>query len=224
MTTPAAAPPLTAMLAGASGLVGKELLALLCASAHYSAVHSLVRRASGRALPKLTEHVIDFEALPELPACDDVYIALGTTIKQAGSQAAFRRVDHDYVVNVARAALARGARRLGLVSAVGADPASRIFYNRVKGETQADVAALGYDSVVIVQPSLLLGDRAALGQPTRAGEVWASHLLAPIARLIPASFRPVSAADVARSLVEQMLDAPRGTVVVTSRDIHAARQ
>jgi uncharacterized protein YbjT (DUF2867 family) len=216
--------PLTALLAGATGLVGKELLGLLCASPHYEAVHSLVRRASGRVLPKLTEHVIDFEALPELPACDDVYIALGTTIKVAGSEQAFRRVDHDYVVSVARAARARGARRLALVSAVGADASSRIFYNRVKGETQADVVALGYDSVVIAQPSLLTGDREALGQPARAGEVWVSRLLGPIAGLIPASFRPVSAADVARSLLERTLVAPRGTSIVASRDMHASRQ
>jgi uncharacterized protein YbjT (DUF2867 family) len=218
----APAPPLTAMLAGASGLVGSELLKLLCASPDYGSVHSLVRRSSGRALPKLREHLVDFEDLPALPPCDDVYVALGTTIKVAGSKAAFRQVDHDFVVSVARAARAGGARRLALVSAVGADPRSVIFYNRVKGETQTDVLALGYDSVVIAQPSLLLGDRQALGQPSRAGEAWGSRLLAPLGALIPAPFRPVSAAAVARSLVERTLTAPAGTSIITSSELHAS--
>jgi uncharacterized protein YbjT (DUF2867 family) len=216
--------PLTALLAGASGLVGRELLRLLSAHEGYGTVRALVRRPLGLALPKLSEHVVDFEALDDVPSSDDVYIALGTTIKVAGSEAAFRRVDHDYVLAVAEAARARGARRLGLVSAVGADASSRIFYNRVKGEVETAVARLGYDSVVIAQPSLLLGDRAELGQPARTGEVWASRLLAPVARLIPASFRPVAAADVARSLVFRVLTAPRGTSVIASRDMHVAHR
>lgn len=93
--------------------------------------------------------------------------SLGTTIKIAWSEAAFRRVDFDFVVNIARAARTAGATRLAVVSAVGADPTSRIFYNRVKGEMQVAVMQLGYESVVIAEPSLLLGDRAALGQVGR---------------------------------------------------------
>src|SRR5258706_1487320 len=168
-----------ALLAGATGLVGRELAAQLGASAAYAAVHSLVRRpwADATRHPKLTEHVVSFEALPALPPCDDLYIALGTTIKVAGSEAAFRRVDYDYVVGTARAGHAAGAKRLGVVSALGADAASRVFYNRVKGEMQDTLMTLGYESVVIAQPSLLVGDRETLGQPTRAGEVWARRVL-----------------------------------------------
>ena len=111
MTTPVSAPPLTALLAGASGLVGKELLALLCASPHYSAVHSLVRRASGRALPKLTEHVIDFEALPELPACDDVWRHdWNRTIVRDGAMLIARYQSDDDVVCSAKARGAFGDR------------------------------------------------------------------------------------------------------------------
>lgn len=189
------------LLVGASGLVGRELLALVCRSDRYRQVHSLVRRPSGAALDRVREHVVDFDALPELPRVDDVLIALGTTIAVAGSEAAFRRVDHDYVVATARAGRAAGAARLGLVSALGADVTSRVFYNRVKGEAERDVAALGYESVTIAQPSLLLGDREALGQPARRGEAWAQRLLGPISAVLPASFRPVRASDVAAALL-----------------------
>ena len=212
----------TAVLAGASGLVGRELAQLLSESPAYGAVHSLVRRATvDVAKPaKLIEHIVSFEQLPALPPCDDVYIALGTTIKAAGSQEAFRRVDHDYVVAVARAGRAAGAQRLAVVSALGADAKSRVFYNRVKGEMQQAVATLGYASVIIVQPSLLVGDREALGQPTRVAEVWARRLLSPVSALIPLGFRPVLARDVARSLISATLVAAPDTSVIPSRDLH----
>jgi uncharacterized protein YbjT (DUF2867 family) len=211
-----------ALLAGASGLVGRQLLGLLSQSPRYRAVHSLVRRATPALAQngKLHELVVGFDALPTLPHCDDVYIALGTTIKVAGSEAAFRRVDYDYVLGVAEAGRAAGATRLGVVSALGADATSRVFYNRVKGEMEQSVLALGYESVVIARPSLLLGDREALGQPTRAGEVWASRLLGPVSGLIPSSFRPVSAHDVAATLLARVLEGARGNHFVASRELH----
>jgi uncharacterized protein YbjT (DUF2867 family) len=151
-----------------------------------------------------------------LPAVDDVYIALGTTIKVAGSQAAFRAVDFDAVVNTARAARAAGASRLAIVSALGADAKSAVFYNRVKGEMQATVSQLGYESVVFAQPSLLVGDRAALGQPTRPGEVWATRLLRPFMGLVPASVRPIEAHTVAQALLHATLEAAPGVRVLSS--------
>jgi uncharacterized protein YbjT (DUF2867 family) len=210
-----------ALLAGASGLVGRELLQLLLASSEYELVHSLLRRAgAGASSAKLRELVVSFDDLPALPACDDVFIALGTTIKVAGSEAAFRRVDYDYVVGVATAGRKAGATRLGIVSALGADAQSRVFYNRVKGEMERAVTGLGYESVVIAQPSLLMGDREALGQPTRAGEVWARRLLGPVTGLIPASFRPVNARSVAAALLAATSRGAPGTTVVPSRDMH----
>jgi uncharacterized protein YbjT (DUF2867 family) len=211
--------PRSALLAGASGLVGRELLRLLTESPRYDPIHSLVRRSTSAPPLKVQEHVVDFEQLPALPQVDDVLIALGTTIAIAGSESAFRRVDHDYVVAVARAGRAAGARRLGVVSALGADANSRIFYNRVKGEAERDLAALGYESVTIVQPSLLLGDRESLGQPARAGEVWARRLLAPISGLLPAGFRPVRASDVAAALLVAVEAGAPGVVKLTSREL-----
>lgn len=214
---------MSALLAGATGLVGRELAEQLSASAEYDTVHVLLRRAVPEltSRPKLAAHVVSFDALPALPAVRDVYIALGTTIKVAGSEQAFRRVDHHYVLAVARAARLAGATRLGVVSALGADATSRVFYNRVKGEMQLAVTELGYESVVIAQPSLLMGDREALGQPTRGGEVWGRRLLGPISGLIPAGVRPVRASAVAAALIRGVLAAAPGVSFVDNRSMHA---
>ena len=208
----------TALLAGATGLIGQALLPMLQASPSYAHTHALVRRTLVGVVAdaRITFHVVDFAQLPELPPIDDCFIALGTTIKVAGSQAAFRQVDFDFVVNTARAARAAGATRLAVTSALGADAHSSFFYTRVKGEMQAAVGALGFESVVIAQPSLLLGDRAAIGQPVRSTEVWAARLLAPAKWLVPRSVRPIEVSKVATALLAATLDAAPGVRVLSS--------
>ncbi len=207
-------PSRVALIAGSTGLIGRALLPLLLASPRYAEVQALLRRKVPdlRDQPKLKPQVVDFQALPALPPVDDVFIALGTTIKVAGSQAAFRQVDFDAVVNTARAARAAGATRLAVVSALGADVHSRVFYSRVKGEMQAAISALGYASVVIVQPSMLLGDRASLGQPVRSGEVWAGRLLS----WLPKSVRPIAASQVAEAMLRTLASAPTGITLLPS--------
>jgi uncharacterized protein YbjT (DUF2867 family) len=210
-----------ALLAGASGLVGRSLLSLLLESPRYRRVHALLRR-SVPDLPvhaKLTTAVVDFASLPFLPPVDDVFIALGTTIKVAGSQEAFRRVDFDAVLDTARAGRAAGAKRLLVVSALGADAGSPVFYNRVKGEMQQAVVALGYDSVVIAQPSLLIGNRTALGQPTRSAEELARRLLRPVLGWVPARVRPIRAEDVARAMLRAALEATPGLRILGSAEM-----
>jgi uncharacterized protein YbjT (DUF2867 family) len=205
-------------LAGATGLVGRAILEGLLADESVAAVHALVRREPGIIHPKLTAHVVDFTALPPLPPLDEVYLALGTTIKAAGSQMAFRAVDFDANLSVARAALAAGGRRCGLVSAMGADAKSRVFYNRVKGELEEALARLPFDGLVIARPSLLVGDREALGQPARPAErvvTAVSRLLGP---LVPANYRPIGAADVARALLSRV-PAAQGRVVLLSAEM-----
>jgi uncharacterized protein YbjT (DUF2867 family) len=217
----------TALLAGATGLVGGALLPMLLAGQQYRGVHVLLRRAAPdiKANAKLEVHQVDFARLPaEFPTVDDVFIALGTTIKVAGSEAAFRQVDFDFVVNTARAAKAAGATRLAVVSALGADAKSRVFYNRIKGEMQAAIEQLGYESVVIAQPSLLLGDRAALGQPARSGEVWAARLLGPLAWMVPKALQPIPASAVASALLAAILDAKPGLRVLKSGAMQARSQ
>ena len=210
----------SALLAGTTGLIGRALLPLLLESPHYACVHALLRRrVQGLpAHPKLRVHAVDFERLPALalPAVDDVFIALGTTIKVAGSEAAFRRVDFDAVLNTARVGRAAGARRLIVVSALGADATSRVLYNRVKGDMQSAVAALGYETVVFAQPSLLVGHRAALGQPARAGEEWALRIMRPVLGWVPRSVRPIDASDVARAMLRAALDAEPGVSILRS--------
>jgi uncharacterized protein YbjT (DUF2867 family) len=188
------------IIAGATGLVGREILRGLLADQSVLGVHSLGRRPLAIQHARLTAHIVDFTALPSLPAADEVYLALGTTIKVAGSQAAFRAVDYDANLAVARAALAAGARRAGLVSAMGADPESRVFYSRVKGELEAALTQMSFERLVIARPSLLVGDREALGQPLRRGEEWGSALGKALGFLLPSNYKPIDAATVARAL------------------------
>ena len=217
--------PRSALLVGATGLVGRELLPLLLDNGRYTRVQGLVRPSSVliKPHPKLTLRSVNFAHLPnDLDKVDDAYIALGTTIKVAGSNAAFREVDFDYVLATARAAKAAGAHRIAVVSALGADPTSRVFYNRVKGEMEAAVGGLGFDSVVFAQPSLLLGDRASLGQAPRSGEVWATRLLGPVMGLVPKGVRPIQARAVAQAMVEAALTGARGVRVLGSADMQTA--
>lgn len=202
--TPSPRPSRTALVAGATGLVGREILQGLLADDSVAAVHALARRPLGIQHPKLTAHVVDFAALPALPPVDEAFLALGTTIKVAGSQSAFRAVDFDANLAVAKAARAAGAKRLGLVSAMGADARSPMFYNRVKGELEDALAQLGYETVVIARPSFLAGDRESLGQPVRGGEklaLRASRWLRPV---IPANLRAIAAKDVAAALLREV--------------------
>lgn len=205
------------LIAGGTGLVGRELLSQLLAASQVAAVHVLLRRpAPLPADARLHALQVDFDALPALPAVDGVFIALGTTIKAAGSQAAFRRVDFDAVLNTARAGRAAGASRLAVISALGADARSKVFYNRVKGEMQDAIVQLGYRSVVIAQPSLLMGDRAALGQPSRAGEEWATRLLKPLLRAVPRGVRPIEAQVVARAVIAALRNGRDGVQFLPS--------
>lgn len=199
-TTVFAGPARRVLIAGASGLVGSYLLQGLLDDPAVQVVHALGRRDLAVRHPKLHGHVVDFGALPPLPACDEVYLALGTTIRQAGSQPAFRAVDFDANLAVARAALAAGARRVGLVSAMGADAGSRIFYNRVKGELEDALAALAPATLVIARPSFLVGDRAALGQPVRPGEALGIWTSSAARVLLPRNYRPIAASRVADAL------------------------
>jgi uncharacterized protein YbjT (DUF2867 family) len=194
----------TVLIAGATGLVGREILAGLLADPSVVSVHSLGRRKPLVEHSKLTSHVVDVASLPALPAADEVYLALVTTIKVAGSQGAFRAVDYDANLAVAKAALAAGVKQVGLVSAMGADPHSGIFYSRVKGQLEDALAAMPFIGLVIARPSMLVGNREELGQPVRRGEVVASVVGKIGGFLIPANYKPIDASAVARALLSQV--------------------
>lgn len=213
-------------VAGGTGLVGRALLMRLATDKRVGPITALLRRA-GAGLPAgCTGQVVDFATLGQpgsaaLPPTDWAICCLGTTIKVAGSQAAFRAVDHDAVLAFARAAKSAGASRLGVVSALGADPASKVFYNRVKGETEQALTALGFRHLVIARPSLLLGERATLGQPGRPGERLAQALMPVVGPLIPRKWRPIAADAVAAALLAALAAAQRGTTVLESDALQA---
>ena len=207
-----------ALVAGATGLVGQFIVQGLLADSGVSSVIALQRKPAHLQHPKLTTLAVDFASLPRLAALDEVYLALGTTIKAAGSQDAFRAVDFDANLAVARAAVQAGARCCGLVSAMGADRGSKVFYNRVKGDLEEALGALSFKGVVIARPSLLVGDRQALAQPTRIGEKlgqWVGLLLGPV---IPRNYRPILADDVAQALLARV-PAAAGRIVLTSGEM-----
>ncbi|HEX7804096.1 MAG TPA: nucleoside-diphosphate sugar epimerase [Pseudoxanthomonas sp.] len=203
------------VLAGASGLVGGLILQALLTDDTVSEVHALGRRALAVEHPKLQAHIVDFSRLPVLSDADEVYLALGTTIKVAGSQAAFRAVDLDANLAVAKAAVAVGALRVGLVSAAAANARSSLFYNRVKGELEDALKAMDLTTLVIAQPSLLLDKRDGLQQPRRIGEIISIPVAKLLAPVLPGTYRPVHARAVARSLVRTVPTAS-GLVVLAS--------
>jgi uncharacterized protein YbjT (DUF2867 family) len=212
----------TALIAGATGLVGRQCLARLLDEPAYGRVIALVRRPLPHTDAKLEQQVIDFDRLgleeTSFPAADDVFCCLGTTMKTAGSEAAFRRVDFVYVVSLASQALGRGAKQFLLVSSIGANAKSAVFYSRVKGETEAAVAALSFEGRQIFRPSILLGERAERRRGERAGIVMmkgvAFAMLGPLRK-----YRPIAAATVARAMVRVALQAPRGVNIYESDTI-----
>lgn len=210
----------TVLIAG-TGLVGQELLKGLLTDESVVQVHCLGRRAPDLSHPKLHAYVVDFRNLPRLPKADELYLALGTTIKVAGSQVAFRAVDYEANLAVTIAAMATGCRRIGLVSAMGADPKSKVFYNRIKGELESVLSRTPFESLVIARPSLLVGDRAALGQPVRRGEQWGFKIGKWLSFLIPANYQPIAAADVAKSLLREVPSA-RCKVVLLSAQMNSS--
>jgi uncharacterized protein YbjT (DUF2867 family) len=203
------------LIAGATGLVGRHALALAQQDARVTRIVAPTRRPLPPH-PKLQNPQVDFDALPADAAwwaVDAAVCALGTTIRDAGSQAAFRRVDVDYVVAVAAHARAAGARAFALNSSLGADPAARSFYLRCKGEAEAAVVALGYPSLTVVRPSLIGGQRDRRRPLEHLGVV-AIGALAPI---VPGRWRVVPAERIARRLLDAALIAQPGPADTPSR-------
>ena len=196
----------TALVIGATGLVGRELVQQLLQDDRFDKVIVFVRRTTGISQPKLQEHLIDFDA-PEswqhLVKGDVLFSALGTTIKQAGSQTAQYKIDYTYQYNFAKAAALNGVSTYVLISSAGANAASRIFYSRMKGELEEAVKMLAIPHIHIIQPGLLTGDR----QEFRLGEKIAEPIVAAITVLPPLrKYRPIHARTVARAMINAAFD------------------
>ena len=214
----------TALVLGATGLVGGHLLAALAADDRWGRVVTLGRRPMATAGATHEDHVVDFDRLDEqagLFTCDDLFCALGTTIKQAGSPEAFRRVDVEIPFEAAQLAHSGGAGQVLLVSSMGADPDSRLLYPRSKGDVERAVGEVGFGAVQIFRPSLLAGDR----DEVRWGERIALAVARPLSPVLVGPLRilrPTEAQDVARAMVEIAARRPSGVHVYEPEAIREA--
>lgn len=212
----------TLMLVGTTGLVGGAVLRQAQADARVTRIVAPTRRKLPPH-PKLENPLVDFEHLPADAAwwaVDGVICTLGTTIRKAGSQEAFRRVDQDYPLAVAKLARQSGARAFALNSATGADPRSRFFYNRVKGEVEAAIRGVGFPSLTIVRPALIGGDRDEF----RLAEFVAMRLLRLAEPLLPRRYRVVPHERIATALLEAAITAPSGEHLFESEAIDTSRR
>jgi uncharacterized protein YbjT (DUF2867 family) len=196
-----------ALVAGATGAVGREVVSQLLEDPDVALVQVVARRATGRQHPRLVEFVTDFDDLedfsrrhPQLLSVDAVFCCLGTTMRAAGSREAFEKVDYHYVLKLAELASARRVPRFLMISAVGADPKALAYYSRVKGRAERAVAQLSFTSLHILRPSLLMGPRDE-HRPGEAAAQTLAPLLAPFLRGPLAKYRPVQTRDVAAEMI-----------------------
>lgn len=205
------------ILLGATGLVGRHVLELALADTRISVVIAPTRR-SIPAHPGLLAPLVDFEQLPgDAPwwHADAMICALGTTMKKAGSRETFRRIDHEYPLAAARLALRHGVGSFVLNSAMGANPDSRFFYNRVKGELESDLRALGFASLTFVRPGLISGQRDEF----RLGERTAEVVLKATAPLLPRRWRTNPARNIAAAMLDAAVAGMAGEHVVESAQL-----
>ncbi len=215
-----------ALLLGATGLVGRFTLQYLLESPHYQEIIALTRRKLEINNPKLSVKVIDFNNLDrnsEYFAVDDVFCCLGTTIKTAGSKAAFRLVDHTYPVEIARLCKEKGAGTFSVISAVGANADSKIFYNRIKGEMEQALRQLSFDGLLIYRPSLLVGKR----KEVRFGEKVAiiiATIFSPFFLRSLRKYQPIHAESVAAAMVSNATNNPVAVSIYESDQIKKIEQ
>ena len=194
----------TALIGGASGLVGSHVLHLLADDTTFNRIKLVTRKPLGINREKISEIIVDFDSLNQFAqrlASDVVFCCLGTTIKTAGSQENFRKVDFTYCLELAKAAKAQGAKQFILISSLGADSKAANFYLKTKGETENAIAALGFDSFCILRPSMLLGER----KETRVGESIGKVLMQATGFLFAGPFKKykaIQAATVANCMIE----------------------
>ncbi|PSR05339.1 MAG: oxidoreductase [Bacteroidetes bacterium SW_11_45_7] len=213
----------TALLVGATGLVGSHCLDLLLASSHYNKVVTLTRRPLSDGHTKHENKVIDFDALSDYKddmKADDVFCCLGTTLKKAGSKAAFRHVDYYYITCICELTRLNGASQFLVVTAIGVDARSLFFYNRVKSEVEDELINQDWRSLHIVRPSVLLGQREGKRAPetiAKAGMKGSAALLQGPLR----KYRAIEAKTVAAGMVFTAHQERKGVNILESDEIEA---
>ena len=209
----------TAILAGASGLIGRELVQKLIVSDDYRLIYIISRKKSGLVNEKIKEQVIDFDKISELKfdvPIDDVFCTLGTTMKQAGSRDNFKKVDFEYVVALANVGKKAGASKFLVISAMGADPKSSVFYNKVKGMTEEALTKVGFNQLVILRPSLLLGERSEI----RIAERLSGFFMKALNFLIPDNYKAIKAEKVAGYMLKNALKSTGSVSIIKSGEMH----
>lgn len=189
----------TALIAGSTGLIGNQLLQLLLNDDYYSTIKAISRKPLEIAHPKLENIVLEFDRLTEYHdklKADDVFCCLGTTIKKVKTKEKFRKVDFDYPVELAKLTKTNGAEQYLLVSALGADKNSKIFYNQVKGEVEEAIGQVGFTAFHIFRPSLLMGDRSE----SRSGEEAGKFIFTYLGFLVPEKYKGIKSEKVARAM------------------------
>lgn len=211
----------SALIAGATGLTGSKLVEVLLDRPEYDRVTVLVRRPLELEHPKLEQIQVDYYRLVDYKKhfqVDDVFCCLGTTIKKAGSQKAFRRVDYDYPVALAQLAKSAGAKNFLVVSAMGADSRSNIFYNRVKGQMEDSLKKMELPALHIFRPSLLLGDRKEFRLGEKAASL-ASPVFTPLLRGGMKKYKPIQAEQVAQAMCAAAQSESGGVHIYPSDEI-----
>ncbi|EMG29465.1 NAD-dependent epimerase/dehydratase family protein [Campylobacter showae] len=206
----------TALVLGATGVVGMELVRELCDSPDYDEVEAWARREIGFCHPKLRARIIDFEGISDIAPhkFDEIFCALGTTMKQAGSRGQFYKVDVNYPVNIAKWGIASGARRFALISSQGADERSRFFYLRAKGKAEKKIAALGFKSLQIARLPAIKSER----EQVRMGELFTIWLFGLLPKFILTNYRPMSAKDIAASVIAAAQTEAKGVQIYHPRE------
>ncbi len=213
----------TALIFGATGLVGNLLLEELIESGRYPLIRIFVRQQTGTDIPGVEETVTEFndlDLLEEKISGDDVFICLGTTIRKAGSVANMEKVDRDLPVMLAKIARRNGAKRIAVVSSIGAAASSRNYYLRIKGEMEQGIIDAGYERTLIARPSMLLGDR----KEWRTGEMVGKAFMKTVNPLLTGSmrkFRAIHGLDVARAMII-LIDGEPGIVIAESDELQKA--
>jgi uncharacterized protein YbjT (DUF2867 family) len=208
----------TALVAGSTGLIGSQLLQLLLTDTYYDVVKAISRKPLEISHPRLENIVLDFDRLTEYRdklKADDVFCCLGTTIKKVKTKEKFRKVDFDYPVELAKLTRTNGTEQYLLVSALGADKNSKIFYNQVKGEVEEAISKIGFTTFHIFRPSLLMGDRSESRSGEEAGKVFFKYL----GFLVPRKYKGIDSVKVARAMQQLAAKPQQGIYIHESEDL-----
>ena len=201
----------TALLAGATGLVGKQVLKQLLANENYEKVIVLLRKPLALEHPKLEQKIVDFNNLQAKDiVADHVFCCLGTTMAIAGSKEAFYKVDFTYPYEIAKLAKQNGTSVFGIITAMGSSQKSMFYYSRVKGEIEDQLKRLNFDSLLIFRPSMLLGDRG----DQRLGETLGKAFMNAIDFITPKKYKGIYDTQVAQAMISYAQQAPKGTHII----------